>query len=520
MTVTKRIAFGAAASWFSRVVAILLGLLLLPVLFRKLGREELGVWLLLGQSWAVLGVFDLGFTPTLTRRIALAKGKSGTDPNAPLTEESIREIADLVAGGQRIFGWMAVGVFVFSWVAGLLYVRGLELHNLSHTTVLIAWTVLCACQAVNVASAVWACLLQGVGNVGWDALIVSLISATTLTAQIVAVLFGGGLVSLAVIATFGAVGQRGLSRWFARRSRPELFARRGQWNLAVLRGMPKLAFHAWLTSVGMLMLFYTDPFFIAAAKGAEGIPAFRAAYVFVHNLTVLAVAVGLASSVFITHYWQAGDLAQVRRLVERNCRLGLLVMLCGCAFVITAGQSLFNLWLGPGNFTGHTILAVFLIYETLEAHSYIISTCSRATEDEAFGYSTLLAGALKLVLAGLLMRTHGLLGLAVATMVALLLTNHWFMVWRGLRRLQLPFREYTREVIAPALLWAGGALALAVVCARVLEPATDLMKLVAAVIPVGLVFLLALFRLVMTTQERASVRQKCSALATSLLPAR
>ena len=70
MSITRRIAFGAAASWFSRGVSILLGLVLLPVLFRHLPKEELGVWLLLGQSWAALGIFDLGFGVTLTRRIA------------------------------------------------------------------------------------------------------------------------------------------------------------------------------------------------------------------------------------------------------------------------------------------------------------------------------------------------------------------------------------------------------------------------------------------------------------------
>ena len=74
MSVTRRIAFGAAASWFSRGVTILLGLVLMPVLFRYLPKEELGVWLLLGQSWAAMGILDLGFGITLTRRIAFAGG--------------------------------------------------------------------------------------------------------------------------------------------------------------------------------------------------------------------------------------------------------------------------------------------------------------------------------------------------------------------------------------------------------------------------------------------------------------
>jgi len=47
MSVSRRILFGAAATWFSRGLTILLGLVLLPVLFRHLPKEELGVWLLL-----------------------------------------------------------------------------------------------------------------------------------------------------------------------------------------------------------------------------------------------------------------------------------------------------------------------------------------------------------------------------------------------------------------------------------------------------------------------------------------
>src|SRR6476661_2248289 len=123
MSVTRRIAFGAGASWFSRGTTILLGLVLLPVLFRHLPKEELGVWLLLGQSWAAMGMLDFGFGFTLTRRIALAKGKSGGDPNAPLTLETQREIADLVASGQRIYRLMASAVFLVSWGLGFWYLR-------------------------------------------------------------------------------------------------------------------------------------------------------------------------------------------------------------------------------------------------------------------------------------------------------------------------------------------------------------------------------------------------------------
>lgn len=520
MSTTKRIAFGTAAAGFSRIVSIVLGLVLMPVLFRHLPKEELGVWLLLGQSWAAMGILDLGFGVILTRRIALAKGKSGSDPNAILTPESLSEIADLVECGRRIYRMMAGGVFAVSWIVGVIYLRGLEFQGLNHTTVWIAWTIVCACQAVNVWATVWTCLLQGVGYVGWDALISSLINAATLVGQIIAVLCGGGLVALATIATAGAICQRALTYQFARRRRPELFSLCGHWNSALARGMKGPAIRAWLTAVGTVLVFNTDQFFIVSAAGEEGIPAFRAAYVFVHNITILAVSVSVASAVFISHSWQAGDMPQVHRMVERNCRLGLLVMLCSCAFAMTAGESLFNLWLGHGNFIGYPILGVFLLYETLEAQSYIISLSSRATDDEAFAYSSLGAGVLKIILALILVRFLGLLGLALATLLALVFTNHWYTVFRGLNRLQLPFPAYLKDVVLPVILSAFAALALALAAVAMMGHVTDLVRMMVSALAVGVVFVLAFCLIVLSSDERAGVRRRFFALATRFLPAR
>ena len=512
MSVTKRIAFGAAASWFSRGVTILLGLVLMPVLFRHLPKEELGVWLLLGQSWAAMGILDLGFGVTLTRRIALAKGKSGGQLDAPLNDTTLREIADLVSAGRRIYRWMALGVFVVAWSLGFFYLRNLELQNLSPATVWIAWTILCACQALTVWATVWTCLLQGVGYIGWDALIASFISAAMLIGQIVVVLCGGGLVALAAIAAVAVLLQRALTRTFARRCRPELFALQGKWNPEVLKGMGALAFRAWLTAMGTILVFNSDQFFIASAKGTEQIPAFRAAYVLVHNLTVLAVTFGGASAVFISHLWQSGDLPQVHRIVERNCRLGLLIMLFSAAVLGVAGHELFNVWLGPGNFVGFAILGVFVLYETLEAQSYIISGSSRATEDEAFAVCSILAGVLKIVLSILLLRWWGLLGLACATLLSLLLTNHWYFVWRGLSRLKLPLGGYLRTVIVPSALWFGAACALGYGVSIAVGQVADWTRLLSVTGTIGLLFLVALWTSVLSPHERGRIRTKLVSL--------
>jgi O-antigen/teichoic acid export membrane protein len=49
MSASKRIAIAVTISWVSRAVSILSGLLLMPILFRFMGKEELGLWFLLGN---------------------------------------------------------------------------------------------------------------------------------------------------------------------------------------------------------------------------------------------------------------------------------------------------------------------------------------------------------------------------------------------------------------------------------------------------------------------------------------
>jgi O-antigen/teichoic acid export membrane protein len=449
MSVSKKIAFGAAANWLSRGVTIVLALVLMPVLFRHLAKEELGVWLLLAQTSALLFILDLGLSATLTRRIAMAKGKSGSDPDAPFTEESSREIANLVESGRRLYLGLAVGTFLVSSLSGFIYLQRLHLTTISVAMVWTAWGILCLSQAFGVWAQIWNCLLSGVGYVGWDAVLGSCVSTVTLLVQIAVLYLGGGLVALATTAAVGLFAQRYLLLGFARNRRPELFRIRGKFDGPLVRSMISPSLRAWATGLGILLVLNTDQFFIASLSGAAQIPAYRAAYLVLYNLNMMSVIAAGASAVFISHLWQAGQIAEVHRVVVRNLRLGLGIMAAGGACILVLGPRLFDVWLGKDNFIGYPILGIFFVLLFLETQCFIITLGSRATEDEAFAFWALGAGVLKLTLAAILGVRFGLLGIASSTLIAQLATNHWYMVYRGLKRLQISFESHVVNVILP-----------------------------------------------------------------------
>ena len=446
MSASKRIAFAVGVSWLSRAVSILANLFLMPILFRYMGKEELGLWFLLGNSQAFLGLLGMGIAPTLTRHIALAKGKSGADPNVELSPESQQHIADLVATGRIILQWLAVVVFFIAWASGYGLISQLELKEVSPQTVFWAWTLMCGGYAVGVWVSYLNCWLAGIGYVGWDSLITTVISLLTIFANITAVLLGGGLLVLAAILVGSGLVQRFVFLALIRWKKPAMLEVRGQWNVDFAKAMVQPAIYAWLTSIGSFLILRTDDYFIALLQDVSSIPAYRATYQFVSTLFMIVAPISGSSAVFISQMWQAGELEAIHKIVIRNAKITLCVMGSGVAFILTAGREFLALWLGPDNFVGYPILVVFCIMLTLEAQHNVMAQSARATEDERYAPWAIASGILNVIFTWILIRPFGLLGVALGTMLAQLFTNNWYAVYRPINRLQIKWKTYINQV--------------------------------------------------------------------------
>lgn len=449
MSTHRRIKFAVGVTWLSRFVSIALGLVLIPVLFRNLGDEELGVWFILGQSSAFLILMDMGLAPTLTRRIAFAKGLSGKDVSTRLNDQSKASIADLIATGRRIYWVLVVAGFGIAWVLGFAFLYQINLEMLEFSTVLLAWTVMCTGYAITVWASVWTSLLQGVGQVGWDGLFTMMVNILVQIAQIVVVLLGAGLLTLAVVAAIGAVAARTAVLVFIKRRHSDLLATRGSPSLALFRSLLKPALKYWVTGVGAFLILKTDQYFIATFEGTASVPDYQAAYQVVMNLMLLSISFAMASHVFVSQLWEAGARDEMRAIVLRNLRHGLTVMGVGVVTVLISGQDLFELWLGPGHFIGYPVLIVMATMLFLETQHSAIAAASRATEDEPFMFWALGAGFLNMFLTYFFIHSLGVLGVALGTFLAQLMTNNWYVVWRGLSRLEISIFSYVRSVILP-----------------------------------------------------------------------
>ncbi|NEO33003.1 MAG: oligosaccharide flippase family protein [Symploca sp. SIO3C6] len=447
MSASKRINFAVAVSWLSRAVTILANLFLIPILFRYMGKEALGLWFLLGNSQAFLSLLGMGIEPTLTRQIALAKGKSGADPEVELTEESKQHIGDLVVTGRTILQWLSVAVFLIAWVSGYALISQLKLQEVSPQTVFWAWTLMCAGYAVGIWVSYLNSLLMGIGYVGLNSLMSTALALLTIMANIGAVMLGGGLLALAAISVVANLVQRFAILGFIHKRKHELLTIQGKWNATLAKSMVKLSLHSWLTTLGTFLILKTDQYFIALASGTKDIPSYHAAYQLASNLRVLAVSFAISSAPFLGQMWQAGDLNKIHKIVINNCRISLLIMACGTSFLLISGKELTSLWLGNDVFIGYKILATFCIMLTFEVQNVCLIYSARATGNEEYAISSLAAGVLNIGLTMILIKPLGLWGVSLATLLSLMLTNNWYALYKPLLRLKLNLKEYINKVV-------------------------------------------------------------------------
>lgn len=505
MSLQERIVFAVAAVWLSRVVTIALNLFLLPVMFHHLSKSELGTWLLLLQAGTIVQFMDFGLTNIMNRRIAIASGSAAPGSSA--------SVDDLMASGRLLFRVAAVAVFLLTAAGGWALMPRLALDPGTLLAARLAWLVLCVGYGVNLASNTWSAAVQGLGYIAAASVVVTTVGACTAVGQLVAVTAGGGIVGLSVAALFGSLAQRWVLWRLLRERRPDLLegrrSARRDVSVALLR--PALAY--WLTEIGAVLLLRTDQFFIAGFQDPSRIPAYYAAYSLVFNLAGVALAVGDAACVFLSRTWREDDPRASHPLVLRNARIGLALMGGGVAVMAAVGEAVIDLWLGPGHFVGRPVLLVFCAMLTLYVQQSLLLNFSRATENESYAVCYLVAGALNVAITYLLAEPMGLLGIALGTLVAQILSTNWFVPRSALRRLGIAWSAYARDVALPAAGVFGATFLCALLATSAVAPGTALAQVLAGCAAGGTGMAVSFWFLVLDRDMRLRVRQRVGVIA-------
>lgn len=449
MSLSTKITSAVIISWLSRIITIAGNLFLMPILFNSIAREELGLWFLLGNSQAFIGLLGMGFAPTLTRRIALVR----TDISDTLTLDHKKSIGELVATGKVVLRYLAVIMFFISFLLGLKLINSIELEEVSRHTIYFSWFLICIGYVTNVYVSYLDCLFIGMGYIASSNFILVIINILTLLGNFFVAKLDGGILALSTVYLFIVLIQRTIFLIYLKLKKPELLNIEGKCNWVLAKEMFKPSIFWWLTSLGQFLILKTDQYFITIFTGAKNIPSYHAAYQLASNLRVLSISFTLSSTSFISKMWKSKKINEVHNIFLKNTKASLALMLIGSCFLFTSGKELTDIWLGKEVFIGYPILITFCFMFIFEVQNVSLIYSARATEFEKYYIPSLVSGLTNIVLTVLLVKPLGLWGVSLGTLISQMLTNNWFSFYKSLPKLQITYKTYISKVIFPCLKW-------------------------------------------------------------------
>jgi O-antigen/teichoic acid export membrane protein len=478
------------SNWFGLVVLAASTALLTPIMVYHVGAVNYGVWVLASSVLDYYGLLDLGMRSAMFRYVSLFRG--GT-----LREEVDRTFSSallLVTGTAALISVLAVAVAcllprfitvpgtsprMFSW---LLLLLGMSVAIMFPTRMLA--TYISAHNRWDLYNA------AGIAN-----------NVTRAVAIVVVLKLGYGILAMAiatVVVAFLSLGQHVVFLFIAD---PRVHVDVSLITTGRIRELFAFSTRSLLVSLGDYLRFYSDSAVIAAVLNVSLVTPFNVATRLIECFRSIVVAAGGPVFGAMTELDGGRRHEDLRDLLLRSTRFLALLSILGGVLLIVDGRALLRLWVGPGLVSAYPLVAVlaFAYMINLAQHPMLLIVIAKGRHGP-LGWWSIAEGVVNIVLSIIWGMSHGLLGVAMGTIVPMLFVKIVIQPWYALKAAEMNAWEYLRKGLGRPLLVG---LLFAVVAGRISvspEPAAPLFA--ALVASQVMIFLAVTWFLGLTRRER------------------
>jgi O-antigen/teichoic acid export membrane protein len=441
--INKRILHGVLSGIGLTIILIVVAFIQLRLILDFLPSNMAGIWLLFLSLGTYIAFFDLGISPTLSREISFILG---ANDSAGLAHN--QRIADLLSTSLRLFMILASVVFAIGLIAGGYFLSSISPAE-SWNEIEIAWLIFLLGASINILGGAVFASLYGLGDIATERSIRSITQLLGLGLSYLSLYFGFGITGLAVAWVMQNLLARVIAVIVLYRKHPWLKNVRGNAQKKIVKKIigPSLKWAA--TGMGAILILQTDNIIIASILGTAAIPKYEAVAKIAMTLMAFSLLIVTSSSPFLSKSYAAGEKEDVNVMLLRNVRFSVSAIAFLVSFMAIFGDKVITLWLGPGNFAGFPVLWTLLVMVLLEVHHVALATATMATGRIVFVWAALAGGVLNIIISLVLVQHLGLLGVALGTMIAQMLTNNWYAPYVTLVHFEIPILDYMKNTLLP-----------------------------------------------------------------------
>jgi O-antigen/teichoic acid export membrane protein len=427
-----------------QLVITLANFAIAPVILHYTSQILYGVWISALSILSYVALTDLGMNQALTRIIA---GMAGQAKDEALNRVISTAFFVFCVAGAIV---LIVGFSISAQIPHWFDVPAQDIEG-----VVSAYRIAVIAGALALSCAVFSGVVTGFQRLAVDNTVRNAVALVGLALSVGLLMLGWSLLALALSMLFTVVATAVLTGYYAWRFHPGIQIRPAYVNLEDFKHLIGFGGYFQLGRIANTVAFSSDNLVISATMGASHVMP----YVFTSRLATaisFTVASKLPVAVFpaMSQMFAEKDFANLQRVTLRLGAYSARLAVVGAAVYAAVNQQFVALWVGPQQFGGTLLCAVFCYW-------ILQDTISRSTTGIVFAsgklrlwsFASLAEAALNLAASLLLVRQLGLVGVALGTSIGKTLTTAWIVPLLICRSIRLSARRFIWEgILKPGLI--------------------------------------------------------------------
>jgi len=419
-----------------------------PYIVRSLGDARYGAWSLVAEIVGYYSLLDLGLRNAVTFFVANYAAK-GEHERLGSSIASAFWVLAVAGSALALAGVGLAGLFPYIFESSQVDIR----------EVLPAMAIMSITIGLSLPMDVFAAALTGYRRM--DLVNVAEVVSRGLVALgiYLALGAGGGLIAMSLIQSAGRVlAWLGTYVWMQRVSggislSPRHFSRNE------LRSLGRLGSMNVVMSLASVLINRADLVVVGIFLGVRWVAFYNIGRMLVEYASQITSSVSRAFMPHLAHLHSQNEMLAVRRLFLAGAKYNALVSFPLAACLGAFGPSFLGLWMGRVYVTGdvtHRSDIVMLVL--VGAHvcrwtqAVVWQAVASTGEYRHVMWLNVAEAIANLALSLVLVRTLGLLGVALGTMIPMAVSYLWLMPAHVLKRFDVRFRDYFAEALRQPLL--------------------------------------------------------------------
>jgi O-antigen/teichoic acid export membrane protein len=441
-SVSRRLLSSTIANYIGQFVTLATGFFLTPFVLHQLGPTHYGLWVLIGSIAAYGTLLDFGIWGAVVKYVAeyRARGELAYAHNLVATALIFYVIMGLAAA--------TLSIAIAPLIPGLFQITDQDRETAVWLAVLSGLSV-----GVSIPSVTAIAVLHGLQR--FDLVNLLTVTGTLLVAAatVVVLLLGGGVLGMTAVAIPLTLLMQIPSIWLVNRIAPELhFGWRGA-RMSAVRPIVSFSSSLFVMQLAWRLQTKTDEVVIGAFLPVSSVTPYALAHRLSEVITLLGGQSTKAMMPLASQLDAGSEWGRLRALYVASSRLILALATLVSATVVMLAGPLLTVWVGAAYVDSAHLVTILTVASLIEVSQMpAISLLQGSARHRPLAAMAAGAAIANLVLSLILVRSLGVAGVALGTLIPEAVVSFGFVLPYATRTMGVSAWTVVRDMWLPALL--------------------------------------------------------------------